>query len=115
MVGRLCPGCGRIVRHRGRCQECRAQQPRVRQPALWLDPRNTSRWADLRLRLFPLADCCGICGEGFPDGVPGRSKWAKSLDHVVPISRGGDWYDEQNLRVVHYGCNSSLGAKLARR
>jgi 5-methylcytosine-specific restriction endonuclease McrA len=114
MPTRICVDCGALCRGT-RCDGCRVTSGRgaVRQPGLWPDPRGTSRWADLRLRLFPTADACALCGGGFPEGATGRTRWARSLDHIVPVSRGGDWYDETNLRVTHYGCNSSRGARQA--
>lgn len=39
-----------------------------------------------------------ICGESYP-----------SIDHVVPVSRGGD-HTWDNIRLAHRGCNSKRGA-----
>ncbi len=43
---------------------------------------------------------CWLCGE------PG----ARTVDHVVPLSRGGALLDPANLRAAHGRCNSSRGA-----
>lgn len=47
---------------------------------------------------------CGICG--------GRlAKGKATLDHIIPISRGGpDHYE--NTRATHYGCNQRKGNAL---
>ncbi len=111
---RICAGCGCLTQGRGRCDQCRVDGGYRARP-LWPDPRSTSRWNTLRLRLCGQAQDCDHCGGPLDHQAPGRSRYAPSLDHIVPVSRGGDWYDEANLRVVHFGCNSSLGAKLARR
>jgi 5-methylcytosine-specific restriction endonuclease McrA len=44
---------------------------------------------------------CGICGDFVP-----RSQL--TLDHIVPLSRGG-WHCNENLQIAHFICNSSKG------
>jgi hypothetical protein len=70
---------------------------------------------------------CGICGDAIdpagrwqrPErdaGVEGRSdgaqseenKWLPSLDHIVPLSRGGS-HSMDNVRAAHALCNSWRG------
>lgn len=73
-------------------------------------PRNTYRWKQLRRALFSTATQCALCGLEIHKGLPPRSKWAPSLDHIVPLIHGGSPYDLNNLQVVHFRCNSSKGA-----
>lgn len=47
---------------------------------------------------------CHLCG-----GVVTRSDW--SLDHLVPVSRGGE-HSRDNVALAHLRCNVSRGAKL---
>jgi len=35
-----------------------------------------------------------------------------TVDHIVPISRGGSRLDRANLRAACWSCNSSKGARL---
>ncbi|PXY12777.1 HNH endonuclease [Corynebacterium striatum] len=48
---------------------------------------------------------CGICGKR----IPKNSKWpdamSASLDHIVPLSRGGA-HTMVNVQAAHYGCNA---------
>lgn len=60
------------------------------------DPRKTSRWQRIRKQLLAENDICWLCGH------PG----ADSIDHVVPIRRGGEPFELSNLRPAHFGCNS---------
>lgn len=46
---------------------------------------------------------CYLCGGGMDLG-PGTITWA-SLDHIVPLSRGGTW-EPDNLAAAHRGCNT---------
>lgn len=49
-------------------------------------------------------DLCGICGTLV---IPAE----RSLDHIVPIARGGA-HTYANLQLAHRRCNYSKGAKL---
>lgn len=54
--------------------------------------------------------CCKLCG----DRVAMRQKVphlkAPTIDHVVPVSEGGD-DTRANVQLAHFGCNSSKGAR----
>jgi 5-methylcytosine-specific restriction endonuclease McrA len=53
---------------------------------------------------------CWICGHNIPEGVDGRRHpLAFTLDHLMPLSRGGDLLDPANARSAHRRCNSSRG------
>lgn len=54
---------------------------------------------------------CYICRQPIDPSVSDRGYWHPSLDHVVPISRGGADTLE-NVRPVHNGCNSHKGRRL---
>lgn len=62
----------------------------------------TPRWRNLRLELLDEAGwrCqeCGACRRF-------------EIDHVVPWSRGGDFWDRSNLRVLCKGCHFSKTGK----
>lgn len=53
---------------------------------------------------------CGLCGKP----VPPRFGWkisfpkAPTLDHIVPISKGGQ-HVRSNVQLAHLGCNSAKG------
>ena len=55
---------------------------------------------------------CAICGRPvnfdkvFPD------PWSPTLDHIVPISKGGAPADLENLQLAHLQCNRKKGTKL---
>lgn len=54
---------------------------------------------------------CGICGDlvdlelSFPDVM------SASIDHVIPLSRGGD-DTKANVQLAHFGCNCAKGARM---
>lgn len=48
---------------------------------------------------------CYLCGGGMDFGyMPGSITWA-TLDHIVPLVRGGTWLPD-NLAAAHRGCNT---------
>ncbi|WP_172384790.1 HNH endonuclease [Streptomyces sp. MNP-20] len=53
---------------------------------------------------------CWICGHNIPERVDGRRHpLAFTLDHLIPLSRGGDLLDPANARSAHRRCNSARG------
>lgn len=73
----------------------------------------------VRARVLEGAHVCAICGGWLDWYAPPRSKWAPSVDHVLPVSatRGFDdetrqmlALDPAGLRPAHFGCNSARGA-----
>lgn len=49
---------------------------------------------------------CGICRQKIDPTVRWPNVKAPTIDHVVPISGGGDDV-RANVQIAHYGCNSS--------
>lgn len=55
---------------------------------------------------------CGICGEPvdmklrYPDMMRG------SVDHIIPVSRGGALRDPENLQLAHLQCNVTKQARI---
>ena len=61
----------------------------------------TSQWKRVRLRvLMRDGRTCAYCGQGD----------ANEVDHVIPISKGGDVYDLDNLVACCRRCNNAKGA-----
>lgn len=55
---------------------------------------------------------CQLCGTPVDFDAPGRSRWAPSIDHIVPLSRGGE-HSYANVQLAHFGCNSRKGNRVA--
>lgn len=54
---------------------------------------------------------CGLCGEPIDLRFHSPDPLSRSLDHVIPLSRGGKHrYD--NCQAAHLGCNMKKGASL---
>lgn len=62
-----------------------------------------SRWRRVRAMVLERDGyVCWLCG------LPG----ANSVDHVLPVSKGGATHDPANLRSAHFSCNSKRGNKV---
>lgn len=48
---------------------------------------------------------CHLCGDDIPRGVAVPDPLAATLDHIVPLARGG-LHDPSNLAAAHFVCNS---------
>ena len=66
------------------------------------------RWATVRRRVLDRDNhTCQI-------GLLGCTNTATCVDHITPVSWGGEWYDPTNLRAACHNCNAAL-AVLARK
>lgn len=55
---------------------------------------------------------CRRCGLPVDLDLPWPDRLSKSLDHIVPLSRGGS-HELANVQLMHLGCNASKGAATA--
>ena len=51
---------------------------------------------------------CQICGKPVKQGVNGKHPLQPSLDHIIPLSKGGT-HTPDNLRCTHLKCNIERG------
>jgi 5-methylcytosine-specific restriction endonuclease McrA len=54
---------------------------------------------------------CGLCDEPIEPALEWPHPASKSLDHVVPLSKGGR-HDPSNVQLAHLRCNTVKGARL---
>jgi 5-methylcytosine-specific restriction endonuclease McrA len=73
------------------------------------NPRNGRPYralcAWLRAQRLP----CWICGHEIGYELDARHPQSFTLDHLVPLSLGGNLTDRENARPAHRRCNSSRG------
>lgn len=68
--------------------------------------RNSRRWRDQvrprQLRDFPYCVCCDALG---------RLREATQVDHIVPLSEGGEPYEPSNLQSLCIHCHARKTAE----
>nr|DAK57429.1 MAG TPA: HNH endonuclease [Caudoviricetes sp.] len=78
----------------------------TRQPADWRWKKRVARTRK-KLETHPELAVCWLCGNPIDMDLPPGHKAAFTLDHIVPIARGGDLHSE--ARPAHRACNSARG------
>ena len=82
------------------------------------DGRSGADWNRARQWVLASYESCWICHELVDFDAPPRSPRSPSVDHAFPVSLMRGWdpedrrqltIDRENLRLAHYGCNSSRG------
>lgn len=54
---------------------------------------------------------CQLCFEPVDSTTKAPDRMSPSLDHIVPVSLGGN-HTRDNVRLAHYGCNASRGNRV---
>ena len=73
---------------------------------------NSSRRNKLRARVRARYEPCHICGQPIDYELPAGHPMSYELDEIIPVSRGGDPYDIDNVAPAHRICNQRKSNKL---
>jgi 5-methylcytosine-specific restriction endonuclease McrA len=76
------------------------------------NPRNGRPYRRLTAAVKALGDPCARCGHNIDPTLGPRHPLSFTLDHIVPISRGGSLLDPANVRSMHRRCNSARGNRV---
>lgn len=63
-------------------------------------------------KIIKTQEVCGICGRPVDKSLRYPNPMAASVDHIIPISRGGHPSDINNLQLAHWICNRQKSDKL---
>lgn len=63
-------------------------------------------------RVIMAGEVCGICGRPVDKSLKYPDPMAPSVDHIIPISRGGHPSDIDNLQLTHWCCNHAKSDRL---
>lgn len=55
---------------------------------------------------------CGICGKPVDKTIKYPHPLSPTIDHIIPIDRGGHPSDISNLQLAHFKCNRQKADKL---
>ncbi len=115
-VTRVCPQCGEKFTQahiRKFCSDvCATRYHRQADRDRRAASRKTTAPGQLiyRRRIFERDGWrCGICGEQVDPSLPAIDDFGATLDHIVPLARGGQHVDS-NVQLAHWICNRLKGA-----
>lgn len=63
-------------------------------------------------RIFAVQDTCGICGQPVDKSIKAPDPMSPTIDHIIPIDKGGHPSDINNLQLAHWTCNRQKSNKL---
>lgn len=58
-----------------------------------------------RKKIYATETTCAICGKPVDFTLTHPHPLSPSLDHIIPISKGGHPSDIDNLQLTHFCCN----------
>lgn len=58
------------------------------------------------------SDICAICGQPVDKSLKFPDPMSPSIDHIIPIAKGGHPAALENLQLTHLKCNQSKATKL---
>ena len=62
--------------------------------------------------IYKTQEVCGICGLPVDKDLKSPDPMSKTIDHIIPVSKGGHPSDLANLQLAHRCCNRQKGNKL---
>ena len=72
-----------------------------------------SRWKAVRKRAINTYEHkCTLCGQQLDKNAPPHTRFSIEVDHIIPLHRGGQAYELDNLRLTCHPCNRAKGSKL---
>lgn len=65
-----------------------------------------------RQKILKTQTICGICGKPVDFSYKNPHPLAPTVDHIIPVSKGGHPSDISNLQLAHRCCNRQKADKL---
>lgn len=65
-----------------------------------------------RARVLASQDICGICGKPVDKSIKYPHPFSPTVDHIIPLSKGGHPSDISNLQLAHRCCNRAKSDKI---
>ena len=75
------------------------------------DGKAKSSYEKAKKIIYASQSNCAICGRAVDFDKRFPDPWSPTLDHIVPIAKGGDPASIENLQLAHLQCNRIKGTK----
>lgn len=63
-------------------------------------------------RIFATQNTCGICGHPVDFSLKSPHPMSATIDHIIPVAKGGHPSDIDNLQLAHWTCNRQKSDKI---
>lgn len=63
-------------------------------------------------RILATQEACGICGMPVDKTLKYPDPYSPTIDHIIPVSKGGHPSDINNLQLAHFKCNRLKSDKI---
>lgn len=63
-------------------------------------------------KIFARESCCAICGKPVDFKLKFPHPMSATIDHIIPVAKGGHPSDIDNLQLAHFICNRQKSDKL---
>lgn len=75
-------------------------------------PGNRGAFEAARKKILRTQTVCGICGKPVDFSYKNPHPLAPTVDHIIPVSKGGHPSDISNLQLAHRCCNREKADRL---
>lgn len=65
-------------------------------------------------KIYATQTICGICGQPVDMHLKWPDPMSKTVDHIIPVAKGGHPSAIENLQLAHFKCNRLKSDKLFR-
>ena len=66
-------------------------------------------------RIMATQNTCGICGHPVDFSLKPPHPMSPTVDHIIPVAKGGHPSDIDNLQLAHWTCNRQKSDKIFRQ
>ena len=77
-------------------------------------PGHRPAYEAARRKILATQDICGICGKPVDKTLKSPHPMSATVDHIIPLDKGGHPSDLSNLQLAHRCCNREKSNKLVR-
>lgn len=71
-------------------------------------------YAKNKRKILATQTVCGICGKPVDKSLKFPNPLAPTVDHIIPVARGGHPSDIDNLQLAHWTCNRQKSDKIVK-
>lgn len=77
--------------------------------------RQRSSFESAKKKILKTQEVCGICGKPVDKKLKFPHPLSPSIDHIIPVDKGGHPSDISNLQLAHLTCNRQKSDKLVEK